>query len=103
MADISQFSIVTYERRPGHWCAAITPYAHSRLFIRGKTTARDPPPSLTRSLTNAGFEESMRRVNEGGGLTVSPCHETMSLQIGLAGRDCFLTPFKTNARHVRNV
>jgi hypothetical protein len=38
MADISQFSIVTYERRPGHWRAAITPYAHSGLYIKGKTT-----------------------------------------------------------------
>jgi hypothetical protein len=26
-----------------------------------------------------------------------------SLQIGLAGRDRFLIPFKTDARHVRNV
>jgi hypothetical protein len=26
-----------------------------------------------------------------------------SLQIGLASRDRFLIPFKTNARHVRNV
>jgi hypothetical protein len=24
MADISEFSIVTYERKPGHWRAAIT-------------------------------------------------------------------------------
>jgi hypothetical protein len=38
MADISQFSIVTYERRPGHWRAAITPYAHSGLSIKGRTT-----------------------------------------------------------------
>ncbi|HTA99298.1 MAG TPA: hypothetical protein VK804_02380 [Bradyrhizobium sp.] len=25
MADISEFSIVTYERKPGRWRAAITP------------------------------------------------------------------------------
>jgi hypothetical protein len=24
MADISEFSIVTYERKPGHWRAAVT-------------------------------------------------------------------------------
>ena len=24
MADVSQFSIVTYERKPGHWRAAVT-------------------------------------------------------------------------------
>jgi hypothetical protein len=29
MADISKFSIVTYERKPGCWRAAITPKAGS--------------------------------------------------------------------------
>jgi hypothetical protein len=38
MADKSQFSIVTYQRNPGHWRAAISPYAHSGIFIRGRTT-----------------------------------------------------------------
>jgi hypothetical protein len=39
------------------------------------------------------------------GFTLSPCYKTMreSLQIGLASRDRILIPFKTNARHVRNV
>ena len=39
MASKSQFSIVTYERRPGHWRAAITPFAQPGSFIRGRTTA----------------------------------------------------------------
>jgi hypothetical protein len=39
MADKSQFSIVTYERRPGHWRAAVTPFAQSGLFIRGRMTS----------------------------------------------------------------
>jgi hypothetical protein len=38
-----------------------------------------------------------------GGLTLSPCNETMALQIGLVGHDRFLIPFKTNAGHVGNV
>jgi hypothetical protein len=38
MADKSNFSIVTYQRSPGHWRAAITPFAHSGLFVRGRTT-----------------------------------------------------------------
>jgi len=37
MADISQYSIVTYERRPGHWRAAITPIRRSGTLIQGKT------------------------------------------------------------------
>ena len=39
MASKSQFSIVTYERRPGHWRAAITPYRQSGSFILGRTTS----------------------------------------------------------------
>jgi hypothetical protein len=29
MADISKFSILTYQRKPGHWRAAITPVRDS--------------------------------------------------------------------------
>jgi hypothetical protein len=38
MANKSRFSIVTYERRPGHWRAAITPFAQPGSSIQGKTT-----------------------------------------------------------------
>jgi hypothetical protein len=37
MADIIQFTIVTYERRPGHWRAAVTPIRSSGIVIRGRT------------------------------------------------------------------
>jgi hypothetical protein len=37
MAQLSQFSIVTYERQAGHWRAAITPNKPTGIFIRGKT------------------------------------------------------------------
>jgi hypothetical protein len=30
MANISEFSIVTYLRKPGHWCAAIFPEARTQ-------------------------------------------------------------------------
>lgn len=39
LAELSQFSIVTYERRPGYWRAAITPYRQSGASILGKTTS----------------------------------------------------------------
>jgi hypothetical protein len=55
MADISQFSIVTYERRPGHWRAAITPHAHSGLFIRGKTTTSFVTPDDSPTEPDAKF------------------------------------------------
>jgi hypothetical protein len=38
LAEISQFSIVTYERRPGVWRAAMTPVKRSGTFVPGKTT-----------------------------------------------------------------
>jgi hypothetical protein len=37
MAELSQFSIVTYERRPGHWRAAITPIRRPIASIKGRT------------------------------------------------------------------
>jgi len=35
MAHISDYSIVTYERKPGHWRAAITRKAHAGSSVRG--------------------------------------------------------------------
>jgi hypothetical protein len=37
MADISKFSIVTYERKPGQWRAAITPIERPGSSSRGGT------------------------------------------------------------------
>jgi hypothetical protein len=37
MADISKFSIVTYERKPGQWRAAITPIRRSGSSMQGGT------------------------------------------------------------------
>jgi hypothetical protein len=64
MADISQYSIVTYERRPGHWRAAITPYAHSGFFIRGKTTTSfvTPDDSVSESEAKFAAEKIIRKL-----------------------------------------
>ena len=64
MADISQYSIVTYERRPGYWRAAITPHAHSGLFIRGKTTPSFVTPDDFESEPDAQFaaEKMIRKL-----------------------------------------
>jgi hypothetical protein len=37
LAEISQFSIVTYQRKPGHWRAAITRRAAAGSAVRGDT------------------------------------------------------------------
>jgi hypothetical protein len=64
MADISQYSIVTYERRPGYWRAAITPHAHSGLFIQGKTTTSFVTPDDFESELDAKFaaEKMIRKL-----------------------------------------
>ena len=49
------------------------------------------------SLEQAGYTEQERADG------LSPCYETMSLQVDLIGCDRFLIPFKANARHIRNV
>ena len=35
MADISKFSIVTYERKPGHWRGAITRKIRAGIVVGG--------------------------------------------------------------------
>jgi hypothetical protein len=35
MANSFEFSIVTYERKPGHWRAAIARKARARGFVQG--------------------------------------------------------------------
>ena len=35
MADISEFLIVTYERKPGHWRAAITRKGSAGMVVGG--------------------------------------------------------------------
>jgi hypothetical protein len=37
MGELSRFSIVTYERRPGYWRASVTPIRRSEKFVPGKT------------------------------------------------------------------
>ena len=56
MADKSRFVIVTYQRSPGHWRAAITPDSHSGLFIRGRTTTSFVTPDDFTSESDAMFE-----------------------------------------------
>jgi hypothetical protein len=55
LAELSLFSIVTYERRPGRWRAAITPRQQSDNFIRGKTTSSFVTPDDSPSESDAKF------------------------------------------------
>jgi hypothetical protein len=55
MAELSLFSIVTYERRPGYWRAAITPIRKSGTFISGKTISSIVTPDDSASESDAKF------------------------------------------------
>jgi hypothetical protein len=55
LAELSQFSIVTYERRPGHWRAAITPIRRSGTFIQGKMISSIVTPNDSASEPDAKF------------------------------------------------
>jgi hypothetical protein len=64
MAELSQFSIVTYERRPGHWRAAITPIRRSGTFIQGRTIYSVVTPDDSASEPDAKFaaEKMIRKI-----------------------------------------
>jgi hypothetical protein len=64
LAEISQFSIVTYERRPGYWRAAITPHRQSGAFTRGKTTSSfvTPDDSASESDAKSAAEKIIRKL-----------------------------------------
>jgi hypothetical protein len=55
MAELSQFSIVTYERRPGRWRAAIAPIRRSGPFIQGRTISSFLTPDDSVSEADAKF------------------------------------------------
>ena len=55
LAELSQFSIVTYERRPGHWRAAITPIRRAGTFTSGKTISSIVTPDDSVSEPDARF------------------------------------------------
>ena len=64
LAEISQFSIVTYERRPGYWRAAITPHQRTGSFILGRTTSSFVTPDDFASEADAKFaaEKMIRKL-----------------------------------------
>jgi hypothetical protein len=64
MAELSQFSIVTYERKPGYWRAAISPIRRSNTVIQGKTTSSIVTPDDFSSEVDAKFaaEKMIRKM-----------------------------------------
>jgi len=53
MAALASFSIVTFQRKPGHWRAAVTPNVRSGIFIRGRIVASFVTPDDSASEPDA--------------------------------------------------
>jgi hypothetical protein len=43
MTHISEFTIVTYQRKPGHWRAAVTPKSRTDGVVRGEVRSLVTP------------------------------------------------------------
>jgi hypothetical protein len=55
MADKTRYSIVTYERRPGHWRAAISPIRRSGTVVHCQTITSIVTPNDFESELDAQF------------------------------------------------
>jgi hypothetical protein len=55
MAELSQFSIITYERRPGYWRAAITPIRRAGSAVQGSQISSIVTPDDSASEPDAKF------------------------------------------------
>jgi hypothetical protein len=64
MADKSRFSIMTYQRCPGHRRAAMTPHVHSGVSIRGPTTnnCETPDDYTSESEAELAAQELIRKL-----------------------------------------
>ena len=64
MANISDYSIITYERKPGHWRAAVTPIRRAGTISTGNATTSIVTPDDFKSETDARFaaEKMIRKL-----------------------------------------
>jgi hypothetical protein len=64
MAHISEYSIVTYDREPGHWRAAISPKVFDRIGAPGLTVHSTVTPDDSESELEARFaaEQLIRKL-----------------------------------------
>ncbi len=64
MAHISEYSIVTYERKPGHWRAAIIPKARFGIAVRGDKVLSfvTPDDYATESEAKFAAEQAIRKL-----------------------------------------
>jgi hypothetical protein len=63
MAQISEFTIVTYERSPGHWRAAFVPKLLPRSNVRGAVqSVVTPDDAATEADAHFSAEQLIRKL-----------------------------------------
>ena len=63
MANVSEFSIVTYLRKPGHWRAAITPKARTQSVVRSEVrSVVTPDDPASESEAELAAQKLIRRL-----------------------------------------
>ena len=63
MAEVSKYSIITYERRPGHWRAAIAPIRGSGKLVKGATSSIVTPDDFGSEFdANVAAEKIIRKL-----------------------------------------
>jgi hypothetical protein len=64
VADLSQYSIITYERRPGYWRASVTPIRRPGAPNRGNAISSIVTPDDSASEADAQFaaEKMVRKL-----------------------------------------
>ena len=63
MAHISEFTIVIYQRKPGHWRAAITPKARTQSVVRSEVrSVVTPDDSASESEAELAAQKLIRRL-----------------------------------------
>jgi hypothetical protein len=63
MAHISEFTIVVYQRKPGHWRAAITPKARTQSVVRSEVrSVVTPDDSASESEAELAAQKLIRRL-----------------------------------------
>jgi hypothetical protein len=70
MAQMSEYSIVTYEREPGHWRAAVSPKVLDRSRAPGKTVHSTVTPDDSASESEAKLAAT-RLIRENGGAVLA--------------------------------
>jgi hypothetical protein len=84
MAHISDYSIITYERKPGHWRAAISPKTSGESIVPGDTVRSfvTPYDSASEAEANSAAEKLIRKLWS----SMPDDSETIALRVTMIGR-----------------